>query len=136
ILGYDKVLSSPEPDRCFLRGRRVGRGAFDVFFTWGMSVVSSLALGTPLKDINAQPKLFHRGFLDLMTEAPDDFALDLYALYTAKKHGWHILEQPVHFGKRNAGEAKGGGSLKGKYKLSRRAFGYIFGLRESLRRAG
>lgn len=132
MLAYNAILRHPTPESAFVRGRRVGRGWFDAAFTGGMSLLSSLALGVALRDINAQPKLFHRNFLDRMTEPPNDFALDLYALYVAKTTGLDILEQPVYFGKRHAGEAKGGGSLRGKWKLSKRAFHYIFALRRKL----
>jgi glycosyltransferase involved in cell wall biosynthesis len=135
ILGYDRIRQEADPTRVFLRGRRQGRGWFDAFFTGGMSVVASLALGVRLRDINAQPKMFHRRFLDLMADPPHDFSLDLYVLYLARTHAYTILDQPACFGKRRAGEAKGGGSLRGKIKLTRRAASYIVGLRRKLRAA-
>ncbi len=133
MAAFDRLTSQIHPQNCLVRGRRVGRGWFDAFFTAGMSLVSSLALGVRLHDINAQPKLFHRRFLEQMTEPPEDFALDLYVLYLARRHGLTELEQPVSFGKRMAGVAKGGGSLHGKYRLTKRAFHYIFALRHKLR---
>lgn len=132
--GFDKLAGQPEPEKCFLRGRRIGRNFFDWFFTAGMSVIASAALGTKVHDINAQPKLFHRSFFESLTHPPDDFSLDLYVLYTAKRRGLTVLELPVHFGKRLAGEAKGGGTLRGKYRLIKRTFRYIFALRRELAR--
>lgn len=132
IIGFDKLFAEAEPARCFLRGRRIRRGWFDSAFTAGMSVVASAALGTWLHDINAQPKLMHRSFFESLTAAPDDFSLDLYMLYAAKKAGLKVLELPVTFAKRNAGDAKGGGTLRGKFKLIRRTFRYIFSLRRGL----
>ena len=35
---------------------------------------------------------------------------------------------------RHAGEAKGGGSLRGKYRLTKRTFNYILALRRQLSR--
>lgn len=133
MLGFAKLQAEGDPETCFLRGRRVGRNFFDALFTGGMSLVASAALGTWLNDINAQPKLFHRSFFDTLTSPPDDFALDLYVLYSAKKAGLKVLELPVNFAKRTAGEAKGGGSLRGKYKLTKRTFKYIFALRRGLK---
>ena len=43
----------------------------------------------------------------------------------AKKMNYSILEFPVFFNKRLYGEAKGGGSIKTKLKLSVRTFSYI-----------
>lgn len=134
LVGFDNLISQPDSRTCFLRGRRVGRNPFDALFTAGMSVIASAVLGTWLHDINAQPKLFHRTFFDSLTRPPDDFSLDLYVLYEAKRRGLTVLTLPVHFGKRAAGEAKGGGTLRGKVRLVRRTFRYILGLRRELGR--
>ncbi|QEL20182.1 glycosyltransferase family 2 protein [Limnoglobus roseus] len=132
MVGFDKLQAEPDAEHCFLRGRRIGRNFFDALFTGGMSLVASAALGTWLNDINAQPKMFHRSFFESLTTPPDDFALDLYVLYSAKKAGLKVIELPVVFAKREAGEAKGGGSLRGKYKLTKRTFRYILALRRGL----
>jgi hypothetical protein len=132
LAAYDRFAREREMSRCFLKGRRIGRNPLDAFFTFGMSVVSSLTLGQWLSDINAQPKMFHRSFLGQMTEPPDDFSLDLYVLYLARKLGLNILEQPVHFGGRTYGQAKGGGTLKGKIRLTKRSWKYILELRRKL----
>ncbi len=66
-------------------------------------------LGTKLNDINAQPKMFHRAFLQLADNAPDDFSLDLYFYCMAVKNKMKILDLPVSFKDRLYGDAKGGG---------------------------
>ena len=93
-------------------------------------MVASLALGTHLNDINAQPKIFHRNLLERMNNAQNDFSLDLYLMWLATKENLTFLEQPVSFANRKFGEAKGGGTLKGKIKLIRRTLKYIFDLRK------
>ena len=133
LIGYEKLKAAGEPGSAVLKGRRENRSVLDAFFTWGMAVISSIALGARLDDINAQPKIFHRRFLEKMASPPDDFSLDLYFLYLAKKLDVPILEQPVIFAKRQHGEAKGGGTLKGKIKLIRRTLGYVFKLRTDIR---
>ena len=115
-----------------VRGRRVGsdRSLFDKIFTFGMSVVSSVVLGRWLVDINAQPKLFGRDFFEQLRDPPDDFSLDTYWLYKAKKCRFDILEIPVYFGRRNKGESKSAPSLKGKIKTSIRTLKFLFRLRK------
>ncbi len=135
LLGFERLLADDEPQRCLVRGRRVGRPLVDRAFTIGMGWVASAALATPLVDINAQPKIFHRRLLAEMSGAPWDFSLDLYVLYLAQQQGLKIIEQPVRFGMRTHGEAKGGGSLRGKARLTRRTLQYIFRLRRQLRAA-
>lgn len=121
---------------CLLvKGYRKNRRPMEAFFSWGMGVLSSLALGTRLTEINAQPKLFSKTFFDsIEKDAPHDFSLDLYFLYHAKKKG-QIIDFPVYFAKRVAGEAKGGSgsSWKVRWKLMKRIFKYIFELRNKVK---
>jgi glycosyltransferase involved in cell wall biosynthesis len=135
LLGFARLMAEPERERCLVRGRRVGRPLVDRAFTVGMGWVASAALAAPLFDINAQPKIFHKSLLASMDDAPWDFSLDLYLLYLAQRKGLRVLEQPVHFGAREHGEAKGGGSLRGKARLTRRTLEYIFKLRQQLKAA-
>lgn len=133
IDGFQALVSAVNPARSFLQGRRSGRGPIDVFFTAGMTALASLMLGTVVRDINAQPKLFPREFLGLMKQPPYDFSLDLYALYLARRHGYQIVTLPVVFARRLHGEAKGGGSLALKWKLTKRTLAFMWQLRRSIR---
>lgn len=135
LVGFDRLLAQPDPANCLVRGRRVGRPLVDRAFTVGMGWVASAVLATPLVDINAQPKVFHRRLLAEMTDAPWDFSLDLYLLYLAGRLNLTIVEQPVHFAAREHGEAKGGGSLRGKARLTHRTLSYILRLRRQVRAA-
>ncbi len=132
INAYSTLIENKENQKCVLKGKRFGRNLFDAFFTFGMGVLSSLLMGVKLSDINAQPKIFHRSFLKKMTNAPDDFSLDLYLLHQARVNGYQVLEYPVHFGKRLHGDAKGGGTFKGKWKLIKRTWAYMNELRNKL----
>ena len=67
-----------------------------------------------------------------LKNAPHDFSLDLYVLFVANKLKIPIKNYPVFFSKRKFGIAKGGGSLKGKYKLIKRTFMYIIELRKDI----
>lgn len=80
-----KAYSLITQEDMFVKGRRRGRPLSDQFFTTGMSVFESLYLGAGLYDINAQPNIFPRNFYESWKNPPYDFALDLYALYMAKK---------------------------------------------------
>ena len=99
-----------------------------------MGILASIVLRIRLTEINAQPKVFSRSFFnDIESEAPHDFSLDLYFLYQAKKKG-RIIDFPVFFAPRIAGESKGGSgsTMKVKWKLIKRSFHYIFELRKKL----
>ena len=120
--------------KCLLKGKRIGRGFFDNLFTLGMGVIASIALNIRLSDINAQPKMFHSSFLKNINDAPDDFSLDLFMLYEAVNNNYSILEYPVHFSNRIFGDAKGGGTFLGKFRLIVRTFSYIKRLRGNIKR--
>lgn len=132
---YQVFSSQSNPQRVFLKGSRRERPIIDAAFTMGMSGLSSLLLKTKLSDINAQPKMFHRDFFNQLTNFPNDFSLDLYFYLMAQTNHFDILTIPVFYKKRLLGEAKGGGSLKNKLKLTKRTFSYILKLNKKLKRA-
>mgnify|MGYP006082629969 CR=1 FL=1 len=134
VRAVDILENRDDVKTILLKGKRIKRNIFDELFTSGMSIISSFALQSKLNDVNAQPKIFHRSFYKLIVEnAPYDFSLDLYILYKANIMKLKIVELPVAFDKRLYGESKGGGTLKGKIKLIRRTWAYIFELRRKLR---
>ena len=133
VSGYRAFARELRDGRVVLKGRRVNRPLVDRAFTAGMSLAASLALGQRFSDVNGQPKLFSRRLLAEMGAAPNDFSLDLYLLWLARREGYAVVEYPVAFGRRSAGEAKGGGSLRLKWKLTRRTMTFIQRLRRQIR---
>jgi glycosyltransferase involved in cell wall biosynthesis len=133
VAAYDAYASHPDWTHHVLKGRRTGRSVFDATFTAGMSLAATVLLGVRLTDINAQPKMFPRAFLECMPEPPTDFSLDLYMLYQARMSGYPILEHPMPFGRRLHGEAKGGGGLGLKFRLIRRTWAYMLTFRKTAR---
>lgn len=134
LKALELYLRNPE-DNLLVKGYRKNRKWSEAFFSYGMGWLSSFALGVRLTEINAQPKLFSAAFFNRFKDnAPHDFSLDLYWLYCAKKYG-RIIDFPVYFAKRVAGEAKGGSgsSWAVKKKLMKRTFSYIFELRRKLK---
>ncbi len=120
----------------FVKGHRHNRPLGEMFFSYGMQLLSSLALGMWFSEVNAQPKLFPRAFYEMMTDAPKDFSLDLYVLYLARKKGYRMASIPVDFKKRAYGVAKGGSgsSWIARGKLIWRTLRYIFKLRAQLKK--
>lgn len=134
VLKAYEIYRSKDDLNLLVKGFRKNRKISEAVFSYGMGLLASIVLGSRLTEINAQPKLFSKSFFDTYeNDAPNDFSLDLYLLYQAKKHG-QIIDFPVYFSKRVAGEAKGGSgsSFKVKWKLIKRSFSYIFELKRSL----
>ena len=132
VLAYELFKIELESNLCIVKGERKRRNIFDNIFTAGMSLISSLFLKQKLWDINAQPKIFHRDFMYHLKKAPYDFSLDLYVLFVANRIKISIKSFSVFFSNREFGEAKGGGTLKGKFKLIKRTIGYIIELRNDI----
>ena len=130
--GLEFVLASTNPQRLFLKGRRYGRSFFDVIFTFGMSVFETLLLQKLMWDINAQPTIFHKSFFQTWQKPPNDFSLDLYVYFMAKKSKLVIKRFPVKFSKRLHGTSDWNTSLLGKYKFIKRTLSYSFNLRRKL----
>lgn len=134
VKAFQLFLERPN-ENLLVKGYRKNRKPSEAIFSFGMGLLASFVLGTRLTEINAQPKLFTKRFFDTVKDkAPHDFSLDLYFLYQAKKKG-AIIDFPVYFAKRVAGEAKGGSgsSWQTRWKLIKRSFNYIFELKKSLK---
>ena len=85
-------------------------------------------------DINAQPTMFTRGFFQTWEHPPEDFSLDLYAYFMAKKSELTIKRFPVEFSNRLHGESSWNVSLKGRYNFIRRTLIYSYKLKRGLKR--
>jgi glycosyltransferase involved in cell wall biosynthesis len=129
LRGLSIFEASAQPDRLFVKGRRYGRTAADVVFTVGMSVFESALLGRAMWDINAQPTMFHRRVFEAWVSPPHDFALDLFAYYSAKRAGLEVDRFPVRFGERAHGSSHWNVNWAAKIKFIRRTMDYSFRLR-------
>lgn len=129
---YTKNLNTIENELCVIKGLRKNRNFFDSMFTFGMSLFASIIFLKKINDINAQPKIFPKTFLNYLKEYPKDFSLDLYFLVMAKINNYKIINYNVIMKKRLYGQAKGGGTLKGKINLIKRTLIYIIKLRIKL----
>lgn len=114
----------------FIKGNRTGRPIFDQFFTTGMSIFETLYLGEVLYDVNAQPNVFSKKFFETWKNPPKDFALDLYALYMAKKHKLSIKRFAVAFPKRIYGKSHWNSGFAAKRKFIKRTIDFSRNLKK------
>ena len=131
IKAYDIISKSK--NKIYVKGNRKGRPLFDKIFTWGMNIFESLYFITIMTDINAQPNIFPRELYDKWDNPPYDFALDLYALYTAKKYCLQIIRFPVLFPERIYGESKWNNEgIKSKLKFIKRTLQFSVELKNRI----
>lgn len=128
---YHELLLSPDPSRVIVKGRRAPRDFGAELITQGMSWVASAILMRRLVDVNAQPKVFHRGHLARLTDPPDGIPYDLYVLYRGLRAGLSIVTIPVVFGERGHGESKWAANVFSRYRTILGMIGYILRLRFS-----
>ncbi len=133
LKAYELIKKQKNPEKTYVKGSRYGRLFFDKFFEFGMSIFESIILAAYLYDINAQPNIFHKSFLNLMKNPPNDFSFDLYAYYLSKKNKYKVVRFPVLFPKRIHGESKwNAGDFKSKYKFIKRTLDFTFKLKKYL----
>lgn len=106
----------------FLKAHRTNRPKFDLLFTWGQGVVDSALLHTKLHDISAFPVLYPRAVVQgsITDEMPNDFSIDLFAYWTAKKMGFDEIRYDVIVGERKGGKSSWNSGLKSRIKQSKR----------------
>ena len=133
LMALKIIEDKGSPQKIYIKGGRKGRPLFDRFFTLGMSIFESLYLGKFLYDINAQPNIFHRSFFESWLNPPYDFALDLYAFYSAKKLNIPVIRFPVVFSKRIYGESHWNKNLLSKWKFIKRTIFFSYSLKKKLK---
>jgi glycosyltransferase involved in cell wall biosynthesis len=117
--------------KAIVKGVRKDRQALDAFVSNCMGLFASTLLRQNLFEINAQPKLFHRSLITQLLNAPDDFLLDLYFLYIAKKKNYTVLTVSVLFPKRLHGKSKWAYSFRSRAKMIKRTITYVYHLSKS-----
>lgn len=135
IKAYKIIINQKNPEKCFIKGNRKKRSLFDAFFMVGMSVFETIILRRGLYDINAQPNLFHKTFLNRVKNPPKDFSFDLYFYYIAKKLAYRIIRFPVLFPKRIHGQSHWNTTIKEKWKFIKRTIDFTFRLKKELKNA-
>lgn len=132
VLRAMQLFAAGGGERLLVKGRRYGRPVADRVFTAGMSVFESALLQRPLRDINAQPTMFHRALLDEWPEPPKDFSLDLFAMYWASRLGFAVRRLPVVFAPRKFGQSSWNTDLAAKRRFIKRTVDYSLELRKAL----
>ena len=133
LRGFDFFQSETNAKQLFVKGRRYGRPFLDIIFTIGMGVFETFLLRKFMWDINAQPTMFHRSFFLTWESPPNDFSLDLFAYYMAKKSNLEIKRFPVLFGERAHGVSHWNVNIKSKYNFIKRTLLYSFKLHNRLK---
>lgn len=123
---WDVYGRAAEPYRLLVKGRRHGRRLGEWAISRGMEMVACVLLRRCLREINAQPKLFHRGLMEHVEHPSIDFNFDVYVLYQAKRHGWRIESIEVEFPPRRHGESHWAATWRSKLRTIAGSMRYMF----------
>jgi glycosyltransferase involved in cell wall biosynthesis len=122
--GIEYLKQNNYPKDVFIKGLRINRPILDKLFTIGMSCYETLILKTKLWDINAQPTLMSKELFEKWLNPPNDFSLDLYAYYIAKRENNKIYRYKVVQHEREEGKSSWNTGMKSRIKLIKRVLGY------------
>jgi len=122
---WDLYQEAPEPTRLLVKGRRHGRRPGEWVISRAMELVALLLLRRRLSEINAQPKLFHRGLLEHLDRPPVDFNFDVYVLYQARRHGWRLESIDVEFPPRPHGQSHWAATWSSKVRTILKSMRYM-----------
>lgn len=133
INAYDLLEKNNWNPNLFVKGFRVNRPISDQLFTIGMGFFNTLLFKMSLKEINAQPNIFHQSFFKKWQNPPYDYAIDLYAHLMSKKYQLQMKRITVHFPKRKFGISSWNDGLKGKWNYIKRILEASYRLKKDLK---
>jgi glycosyltransferase involved in cell wall biosynthesis len=120
-----------------VKGRRQDRREEEKLFSHNLDRLASFIMRGPMIDINGQPKMFARPFLEkYLGDAPLDLTLDVYVMARALRQGWAVKTVPVDFGVRKAGVSSWNTTLASRLRMAMRFILTVFKTRlRTLRKA-
>ena len=110
--------------KIFIKGNRINKiknywSLLDIFFSYSLTLISSILLQKKIFDIHAMPVLFSNDLKKKVGYYPNDFSIDLSIYLAAKKNDYNIIRFPVNFNKKKRKFGEGSSdSLKKKIKGS------------------
>ncbi|ADB19216.1 glycosyl transferase family 2 [Pirellula staleyi DSM 6068] len=125
LRAFEQLQRSANPRRTIVKGRRVGRHFRERIVSRGMELFAFVLLRRNLREINAQPKVFHRELLAQLTRPAKDFNFDVYVLYRALAAGWKIEEIEVKFPPRPYGSSNWSATLFSRWRTIARSIRYM-----------
>jgi len=125
VIAFRALAASADPQRTLIKGLRQGRAFKDQIITWGMQAVALVTLRGWYRQINAQPKAFHRDLLGHLAQPPVDFNFDIYVLYQAHRHGWRTSTIPVLFPPRPHGVSNWASTWRSKVRTIRSSIWFM-----------
>lgn len=129
IRGYNIISKKENPEKHLIKGWRIRRKINQKILSLCFQFTASILFLQNFSEINAQPKVFHRSFINHLTCPPLDSCLDLYLIYKAKKVGLKTISIVVEFPGRRYGQSKVFSNSSAAIKTIIRFIKYLLKLR-------
>lgn len=129
IRAYEKYKECGTEPKVLVKGKRVSRKIIPFIITSLFHILGTILFFRVFRDINGQPKLFHKSLLNELTYASNGFQFDFFILYKALKLKMKVVNIPVIFSERVHGESKWDFSALSKVKNFKNFVGYMLKLR-------
>jgi len=123
-----KILEGHGFKNYLIKGQRVGRNWKDKIVSHVFALCSLIILSIKDTELNAQPKVFNSELLAELKNPPNNFALDLYLIYHARKKNYKIMNFEVYFPPRIHGMSNWASNFFGRYKTIFGMILYMFKL--------
>jgi len=133
---YDciKLLNKESEKYLIIKGSRKNRKILEKIFSFSMEVFFSIIFLCNLKEINAQPSIYHRKVLDFVSSAPNDYLFDTFMYVVSKKLLFKELRIPVFFKSRVHGKSHWNFGIIALVKFSLMNIIYSFKLRNFIKK--
>ena len=130
LRGFEICNNNARSDILYIKGRRRKRKFMDRAFSKGMSLFEFILFLDWYDDINSQPNIFSKSLLEQAHNAPNDFSLDLFFYYLAKKLCADIIRFDVLFPDRIYGESKWNSGILSRIKFIARTIAFSIKLKK------
>ena len=125
----ENIDSLEKSDLYALKGIRSGRSTYENFFTFGVSLFSSLLFFRKFWDIAGQPNIFKTSSLEFINNAPDGHNFEFYVYIHFLMKGGIYKRFKAPFLKRRFGSSSWDKGLISKLKHAKYIFKYLLHLR-------
>ena len=112
---------SPE-EKLFLKAHRTNRSPYELVFTYGQAVFTSVLFQRLMTDVAAVPFLFSRAMLDEIPiqSMPNDFSIDIFIYWQAVRLHYTVIRPTVEIQQRKHGTSSWNRGLRSRIRTSRR----------------
>ena len=131
MVAYENIqkenLKNNKQNLLAIKGIRYGRTFFENFISFGMSTIGRLFFFPwDIKEINAQPSIYHSSIKEYLNKSPNDYNFDIYAYLISFYLNFKHIRFPVLFPSRIYGKSHWNINPFSRFKFIINTFIFMF----------